>query len=106
MEKQISTTLKMILISALSVFIIFPVMAQDNNQSVITKDQINKINELVKPLRDQLEKQLNGDETYKAYTEDIKKLNSTKGFEEKSSLTKMIKEKYSTYFQKVWAAAK
>jgi hypothetical protein len=106
MEKQISTSLKRILIAALSVFIISPLLAQDNNQLVITKDQINKINELVKPLRDQLEKQLNGDETYKAYAEDIKKLNSTKNFEEKSSLTKMIKEKYSAYFQKIWAVAK
>lgn len=106
MKKQISTTLKGILITALSVFIIFPVMAQDNNQPAITKDQISKINELVKPLRDQLEKQLNGDETYKAYTEDIKMLNAAKSFDEKSSLTKKIKEKYSVYFQKVWETAK
>ena len=106
MKKQLSTILKGILIMALSVFIIFPVMAQENNQSPITQDQINKINELVKPLRDQLEKQLNGDETYQTYLGDIEKLNSTESFEEKSSLTKMIKEKYSTFFQKLWAAAK
>jgi len=43
MKKQVSAILKGILITALSVFIIFPVMAQENNQSPITKDQLNQI---------------------------------------------------------------
>jgi len=52
-----------------------------------------------------LEKQLSRDETYKAYTEDITRLNSTRSMEEKSSLTKTIRERYTAFFQKAWASA-
>ena len=81
-------------------------MAQrDKGESLITRDQINKITELVKPIVDQLEKQLRDDETYKAYVKDIEGLNSAKSFDEKSALTKRLNEKYSDFFQKVWAGA-
>ena len=99
-------TLRKLLVTGLSIFLIFPVMAQkERGEALITRDQIRKINELVKPLIDQFGKQLNEDETYKAYVQDITELNNTKSFEEKSVLTQKINEKYKAYFQKVWAAA-
>ena len=68
-------------------------MAQrEKGESLITQDQISKISELVKPLIDQLDKQLRDDETYKAYVQDITELNNSKSFDEKSALTKNINE--------------
>ncbi|HLG38284.1 MAG TPA: hypothetical protein VI461_01410, partial [Chitinophagaceae bacterium] len=94
------------LVMGLAIFLIFPVMAQrEKGESLITREQISKINELVKPLVDQLDKQLRDDETYKAYVQDITALNNTKSFDEKSALTKKVNEKYRDYFQKVWAGA-
>ena len=95
----------------LSILIISPAMGQrkrgerEGGESLITQDQINKIAELVRPIKEQLEKQLSNDETYKAYENDIRELNSARSFDDKSSMTKKINEKYSEYFQKVWAAA-
>ncbi len=100
MKKQLSNLKG--LITLLSFVFLNPAIAQrEKEESLITKDQINKITELVKPLRDQLERQLSNDETYKAYVQDITELNSIKNFEEKSSITKKINEKYSEYFKKV-----
>ena len=66
----------------LGIFFLFaiPAMAQkDNQQSLITQEQINQINEIVKPLKERLESQLNEDRTgnYKAYQDEIKKMNGT-----------------------------
>lgn len=58
--------------------------SERKGQSLITQDQIRKITELVKPLKDQLAKRLNEDEMYKAYIEDVRVLNATKNFEDKS----------------------
>ena len=105
MKKELSTILKG-LITLLSFVFLNPAIAQrEKGESLITQDQINKIAELVKPIKEQLEKQLSEDETYQAYVKDITELNSTKSFEEKSSMTKKINEKYSEYFKKVWASA-
>lgn len=94
------------LITFLSFVFINPVIAQrEKSESLITQDQVNKIAELVKPIKDQLEKQLSEDETYKAYVQDITELNETKNFEEKSSMSSKINEKYAAYFQKVWSSA-
>ena len=106
MKKKCSAILRLICITCLSLFIVLPVMAQkERNQSVVTPDQINKINELVKPVKEQIEKQLNEDKTgnYKAYQEDIKKMNSAKFGKEKSTLTNQIREKYAAFFKEVWA---
>lgn len=104
MKKQLSILKG--LITLLSFVFLNPAMAQrEKGESFITQDQVNKITELVKPIKDQLEKQLSEDETYKAYVEDITALNSAKSFEEKSSFTSRIAEKYAEYFKKVWASA-
>jgi hypothetical protein len=105
MKQQLSTNLKGLITLVSFVFINAAIAQRENRESLITQDQINKITELVKPLQEQLEKQLSSDETYKAYVEDITALNSAKSFEEKNSLTTRITEKYTEYFQKVWASA-
>ena len=106
MKKQISIIKKGIWITGMTVFFISPVMAQrERSQSLITQDQINKITEIVKPLKDQLEKQLNADERYKAYVEDVKALNDSKSMEEKKISTERIRENYTEYFNEIWAAA-
>ena len=100
-------TLKKLLITALSIFFIFPVMGQREKReiSLLDKDQIRRITDIVKPVKEQIEKQLNEDETYKAYVQDITELNATESFEDKKALTEKVKEKYASYFQKVWEAA-
>ena len=100
-------TLKKLLITALSIFFIFPVMAQREKReiSLLDKDQISRIEDIVKPVKEQIEKQINEDETYQAYVKDIEELNNVKDFEEKKGLTEKLIENYSGYFKEVWAAA-
>jgi hypothetical protein len=86
-----------------------PAMAQkESQQSPVTQEQVAQINELVKPLKEQIENMLNKDETgnYKAYQEEIKKMNASKDYKEKSALTNQIREKYASFFKEVWANAK
>ncbi len=107
MKKQFSGILKEIWITALSVFFILPAVAQrekTQSQSLITQEQIRKITELVKPLKDQLAKRLNEDEMYKAYIEDVRMLNATENFEDKSSISGEIKKKYTDYFKNIWSS--
>lgn len=79
--------LKKLFLTGFCIFLLFPVIAQrEKGESLITQDQIRKITGLVKPLTDQLGKQLNSDETYKAYVQDLTEVNNTKSFEEKKSL--------------------
>jgi hypothetical protein len=109
MKKQASTILKWVFITGLSAFVIRPAIAQkERNQSIVTQDQINTINELVKPVKEQIEKQLNEDKTgnYKAYQEDVRKMNAAKNSKEKSALTGQIREKYAAFFKEAWANAK
>lgn len=107
MKKIISTVLKKILITGFTLLLMLPAIAQ-KEMPAITQDQINKITELVKPLKDQLDKQLNADETgtYKAYLEDIQRLNSIVDAKERSSFSNKILEKYSVFFKNIWDAAK
>ncbi len=109
MKKQSSIILKWICITSLSFFVILPVVAQkEKNQSLVTQQQINTINELVKPVKEQIEKYLNEDNTgnYKAYQQDIKMMNAAKNGKEKNAATKKIREKYASFFKEVWANAK
>ncbi len=71
-------------------FIGSAVAQRERGEFLISQDQVNKITDLVKPIKEQLEKQLSEDETYKAYVEDITALNETKNFEEKSSMSLKI----------------
>jgi len=107
MKKQPSSILREILITGLSFFILSPVAAQkEKEQPLITQDQINKINEIVKPLKIQFDKQIKQDKTYTAYLDDVRKIREAKSMEEKSSLTAQLDGKYLVYFKNLWAAAK
>lgn len=109
MKKQHYTILTAIFFTGICFLSAIPGMAQkENGQSLVTQEQIAQINELVKPLKEQIENQLNEDKTgnYKAYQEEIKKMNSSKGYKEKSTLTNQIREKYTAFFKEVWANAK
>jgi hypothetical protein len=98
--------LRKVLATGFAILLMLPAMAQrEKGESLITREQISKITELVKPLIAQLDKQLRDDETYKAYVRDITELNNSKNFDQKSALTKNINEKYRDFFQKVWAGA-
>lgn len=109
MKKQSSVILKLICITCLSFIFILPVVAQkEKNQTVVTQQQISTINELVKPVKEQIEKLLNEDNTgnYKAYQEDVKKMNAANNNKEKYAASKQIREKYTSFFNKIWANAK
>lgn len=106
MKKQLSTIVKGIFITGMTLLFIFPVMAQKETP-VITQDQIARVKELVKPVKDQIDKLLSEDKTgtYKAYVEEINNLNSAKNAKERSSITGKILDKYSGFFKAVWEKA-
>ncbi|MFI5133088.1 MAG: hypothetical protein ACHQEB_02075 [Chitinophagales bacterium] len=107
MKKQLSTIVKGIMMSCLLIFLFFPVMAQkEKGGEIITQDEIRQITEIVKPLRDQLEKQLTGNATYNAYVEDLKKIHASTNVKEKSNLTNQVIQKYTGFFKELWSAAK
>ena len=93
MKKQHSNLKGLITLFSL-LFIGSAIAQRERGEYLITQDQVNKITDLVKPIQEQLEKQLSEDETYKAYVEDITALNESKNFEEKSSMSSKINEKY------------
>ncbi len=109
MRKQHFAIITTICFVVICFFTGFPAMAQkENQQSLVTQDQIARINELVKPLKEQIEDMLKKDETanYKAYQEEIKRMNASKNYKEKSTLSNQIREKYAAFFKEVWANAK
>ena len=91
---------------AFTLFMMFSALGQ-KEIPVITQDQIARVKELVKPLKDQIDKILSEDQTgnYKAYMEDINNLNSVKNAKERSSITGKILDKYSDFFKAVWEKA-
>ena len=109
MKKQHFAIITTICLASTCFLTAVPAMAQKENQaSLVTQEQINRINELVKPLKEQIENMLNKDETgnYKGYQEEIRKMNASKSYKEKSTLTNQIREKYAAFFKEVWASAK
>jgi hypothetical protein len=83
-----------------------PVMTQ-KEMPIVTQEQISEINELVKPLKDRINKQLSEDRTgnYKAYLKDLKNMSSIKNAKQRISSTNRIMEKYSGFFKTIWEAA-
>ncbi len=71
----------------------------------MTAELMNKISEVVKPITEQLRRQLSRDETYNAYISDVKQLNELTSVEEKTSLSNQIREKYTEFFTRVWKEA-
>ncbi len=105
MKKNHSTILKGIFITGLSVFFIFPAMAQREKReiSLLTKDQVKRITDIVKPLKEQFEKQLSREDLYNNYVEDLKAVHSATTIEDKGYLTAQIAEKYSSFFKDLWS---
>src|SRR5436190_9407697 len=104
MKKQLSTIGKRILATGFSILMILPVIAQrEKGGGIITQDQVRQITELVKPLRDQLEKQLSGNPMYNAYVDDLKKLQASTSIKEKSSLTAQLIATYTGFFKEQWS---
>jgi len=107
MKKQFLIIFKTMFITGLAILMMYPVRAQKGIQG-ITQDQLRQINEIVKPLKDLIDKQLNEDKTgnYKAYLEDLKKLNSLENAKDRSALSNKILEKYSDFFKSIWGEAR
>ncbi|MFI5133090.1 MAG: hypothetical protein ACHQEB_02085 [Chitinophagales bacterium] len=107
MKKKLSAIVKGIFMTGFILFIIFPALGQ-REVPVISQDQIARVRDLVKPLKDQFDKLLSEDKTgnYKAYLGEIDNLNSVKNVKERSSITNNILQKYSEFFKTIWAAAK
>jgi len=107
MKKQCSTIIKGIFITGLALLFMFPAMAQrEKGGGVITQDEVRQITEIVKPIRDQLEKQLTGNATYNNYIEDLKRIHASNSIREKSTLTTQVVQKYTGFFKELWKAAK
>jgi hypothetical protein len=92
-------------------------MAQKNIEQVkeipkaklhITKELEAQIIEVVKPVKEKIEKLLNddGSGTYALYKDDIKKLIDTKGENERSAMLQKIQKKYYPFIKKIWDQAK
>ena len=109
MKKKFSTIVKRVWITCTILLIVLPAIAQDEKIStLITDDQINKITEIVKPLKDQFNKQLGEDRsgTYQAYLEDVKKLNAAKSEKERNSMANMMTDKYASFFKNLWSSVR
>ena len=77
----------------------------DLNQ--ITKEQLNKLNEIVKPVKETIDKILAEDQegTYEQYKKEVDLLRKIKNTEEKAGLTQKILSAYQEFFDKIWEKA-
>jgi len=67
----------------------------------------SKINELVKPVREQLEKLYNADKTgtYKSYVDDLKAISKITDLDKRLTSLKEFEKKYYPFVKKTWDAA-
>lgn len=107
MKRQYSTIVKGIFITGMALLFMLPAIAQrEKGGGIITQDEIRQITAIVKPIRDQLEKQLAGNATYNAYVEDINKIHASTNVKEKNNLTAQVLQKYTGFFKELWSGAK
>ena len=73
----------------------------------ITKEMEDAVVEVVKPVKDVVEKLLNEDKsgTYEAYKKDVERLITLKEDKEKELFVDQIKEKYFPFFNEIWKKA-
>lgn len=73
----------------------------------VTKEQINKLNEIVKPVKETIDKLLTEDQTgtYEQYKKEVDLLRKIKNTEEKAGLTQKILAGYEGFFDKIWEKA-
>lgn len=105
MKTHIAVLFKLLVLSSVASLQFQHVAAQKKTR-IITTDIFNKINEIVKPVQEQLEKVLKDDPTYKEYEEEVYALNKLETDSEKSKSTAYIKEKYGPFFKSAWSALK
>lgn len=92
----------------LAIFLTAQAAHAQKNTGTITKEMTDKINAIVKPLREQADKMLNEDATgtYKSYKADVQALTKMKNGAEKSEATAVILKKYGSFFKNVWSNLK
>jgi hypothetical protein len=83
-------------------------VTKEKNQSPVTQEMINKVNEIVKPVKEQVDKRLNEDKTgaYRSYLEEVKRMNGMKSNKERTSYANKVNEKYASFFKEVWSGVK
>lgn len=107
MKKHLATVVKFLACGITSLLLLQTAKAQRNTDG-ITKEMVNKVNAIVKPLREQADNILKEDATgtYKNYQADVETLNKMKNGPEKSKATSNILEKYAPFFKNVWSGMK
>jgi hypothetical protein len=80
-------------------------LSREKNTSPVTQEMINKVNEIVKPVKEQLDKRLSGDKAYQGYLKEVERINGMKSNKERDAYAGKINEKYNSVFQKAWAEA-
>lgn len=107
MKKYSFASIKLYLCAAMALTLQYNAQAQKNTNG-ITKEIMDKINAVVKPVREQADKILKEDATgtYKAYQNDVNALNKMKNGPEKSEASASIMKKYASFFKNVWSNLK
>jgi len=77
----------------------------DLNQ--VTKEQLNELNEIIKPFKETIDKLLAEDQTgtYEQYKKEADLLRKVKNTEEKAGLTQKILAGYQEFFDEIWEKA-
>lgn len=107
MRRNQQLTIKYFLFTALTVLQLLHAAAQEKT-TVITQEMINKVNNIVKPLREQADVLIQADATgtFKAYQRDVAALNKMKSGAEKTRASAQTMEKYASFFKDIWARMK
>jgi hypothetical protein len=107
MRKNLHFIIKFFVLTAVAALQLLHANAQ-KNIVVVTQEMINKVNDIVKPLREQADKLLQADATgtFKTYQRDVAVLNKMKSGAEKSKASAQIMEKYASFYKNIWASIK
>lgn len=107
MRNKLRLAIKFFAFTAVSALNCFHADAQEK-AVVVTQEMINKVNDIVRPLREQADKLLQADATgiFKAYQSDVAALNKMKNGAGKSKASAQIMERYASFFKNIWAKIK
>ncbi len=107
MRKNLQFTIKRFVITAIILLQLAYAGAQEKT-AVVTQEMINKINNIVKPLREQADRILKEDATgtFKSFQRDVAALNKMKNGAEKTKASAQIMEKYASFYKDVWSKMK
>lgn len=107
MRKNLHSAIKFLVLTVVAALQLSHANAQEKTV-VVTQEMINKVNNIVKPLREQADKLLQADATgtFKSYQRDVAALNKMKNGAEKSKTSAQIMEKYASFYKNIWANIK